>query len=119
MFGNSDEQRGGSSTKRRMNKENKEHSYLSAVQKFTIEEEEHSEDLEVKQDPLQECHFNRIDPFSYNFSPVNTKRKAVPMRKKPKRVLNLTGSSPYLEYLPNMLKNVDKFKTVPKDTRVL
>lgn len=41
------------------------------------------------------------------------------MRKKPKRVLNLTGSSPYLEYLPNMLKNVDKFKTIPKETRVL
>ena len=41
------------------------------------------------------------------------------MRKKAKRVLNLTGSSPYLEYLPNMLKNVDKFKTIPKETRVL
>lgn len=106
------------------------------MQKFTIEEEEHSEDLEIKQDPLQECHFNRIiDPFNYNLSPTSprhnlpyynydlspanyTKRRP-PMRKKHKRVLNLTGSSPYLEYLPNMLKNVDKFKTNPKETRVL
>ena len=79
-----------------MNKENKEHSYLSAVQKFTIEEEECSEDLEIKQDPLQECHFNRIEPFNYNLSPANTKRRPAPMRKKAKRVLNLTGSSPYL-----------------------
>ena len=101
-----------------MNKENNEHSYLSAVKKFTIEEEEHSEDNESKQDPLQECHFNRVDPFNYNLSPLNTKRRG-PIRKKPKRVLNLTGSSPYLEYLPNMLKNVDKFKTISKETRVL
>jgi hypothetical protein len=28
-------------------------------------------------------------------------------------VLKLTGNSPYLEYLPNMLKNVDKFKNIP------
>lgn len=64
----------------------------------------------MKQDPLQECTINRVNPFSYNFSPINTKRRAVPIRKKHKRVLNLTGSSPYLEYLPDMLKNVDKFK---------
>jgi len=101
-----------------MNKENKEHSYLSAVQKFKIEEEEHSEEQDARQDPLQECHFNRVNPFNYNFSPLNTKRRG-PIRKKPKRVLNLTGSSPYLEYLPNMLKNVDKFKSISKETRVI
>lgn len=36
MFGDGEEGKGGQSTKRKMNKENKEHSYLSAVQKFTI-----------------------------------------------------------------------------------
>lgn len=43
-------------------------------------------------------------------------------RKKNKRNLNLTGSSPYLEYLPDMLKKVDKFKnsTMPvKDRKML
>lgn len=129
MFGDND-QRGGSSTKRKTSRENKEHSYLSAVQKFTIEEEEHSEDHEAKQDPLQECHLNHIDPFNYHLSPSKynpqfgpatyTKRR-MPMKKKNKRVLHLTGSSPYLEYLPNMLKNVEKFKTIPvhKENRVL
>jgi hypothetical protein len=115
MFGR-EEERGGS-TRRKGDKENKEHSYLSAVQKITIEEEAASEEAE-RQDPLQECRFNRVEPFNIRFSPLDTKRRAMP-RKKHRRVLNLTGSSPYLEYLPNMLKNVDKFKTIPTPARVL
>jgi len=37
----------------------------------------------------------------------------VPRRKnarKNKRVLKLSGNSPYLEYLPNMLKKVENYK---------
>jgi hypothetical protein len=35
--------------------------------------------------------------------------------------LKLTGSSPYLEYLPDMLKKVDKYKNDParKEKRIL
>jgi hypothetical protein len=34
-------------------------------------------------------------------------------------VLKLTGNSPYLEYLPNMLKNIDKVKNAQKDKKML
>lgn len=48
-----DEVQYGSATKRR-NKENKDNSYLSAVQKFTIQEEQDSDEIEgARQDPLQ------------------------------------------------------------------
>jgi hypothetical protein len=44
----------------------------------------------------------------------------VSKKKKNKRNLNLTGNSPYLEYLPDMLKKVDKYKNAHrKDQRVL
>jgi hypothetical protein len=57
-------------------------------------------------------------------SPINIAKRKMGMggRKKNKRNLNLTGSSPYLEYLPDMLKKVDKFKnsTMPaKDRKML
>lgn len=40
-----------------------------------------------------------------------TKRKCPGYKKKKnQRNLKLTGSSPYLEYLPDMLKKVDKYK---------
>jgi hypothetical protein len=38
-------------------------------------------------------------------------------RRKNKRVLKISGTSPYLEYLPNMLKKVDKFKHMMKESK--
>lgn len=40
-------------------------------------------------------------------------------RRKAKRVLKITGDSPYLEYLPNMLKNVQNFKGQPPQKKML
>lgn len=40
-----------------------------------------------------------------------TKRQGY-KRKKNRRNLKLTGNSPYLEYLPDMLKKVDQFKSI-------
>ena len=38
-------------------------------------------------------------------------------RKRNKRNLKLTGNSPYLEYLPDMLKKVEQFKAMNVSTK--
>ena len=47
---------------------------------------------------------------SMDSKPADERRKGGRRRKQNKRILKITGNSPYLEYLPNMLKNVDKYK---------
>ena len=38
-------------------------------------------------------------------------------RRAARRVLQIGGSSPYLEYLPNMLKKVENFKHIVKENK--
>jgi hypothetical protein len=56
-----------------------------------------------------------FDEFMLDRDPLTafTNETIVPRRKnarKNKRVLKMSGNSPYLEYLPNMLKKVDNYK---------
>lgn len=54
--------------------------------------------ISVNQDPLQECHLNQISPFNpfdFRLETLDYKRNR-PIKRTAKRVLKLTGSSPYL-----------------------
>ena len=76
----------------------------------------------IKDDPLHEIGGNNLGQFYLEDSRAyNTKRRGGAYKKKNKRNLKLTGNSPYLEYLPDMLKKVDKFKhdASKKDVRIL
>lgn len=74
----------------------------------------------LKNDTIDETENIHTTDFNFDGSPGGrNRRKGAPRSKKNKRVLKLTGNSPYLEYLPDMLKKVDKFKHVQKDKKML
>lgn len=74
------------------------------------ERKEYDDLMIIKDDPLNEIGGNNLGQFYLEDSRTyNTKRRGA-YKKKNKRNLKLTGNSPYLEYLPDMLKKVDKFK---------
>ena len=59
----------------------------------------------LKNAPLNEMEDNIIAEFNLEESPPR-RRRVQPLPKRAKRQLNINGSSPYLEYLPDMLKKV-------------
>ena len=63
----------------------------------------------LKNEPLNEMKDNIIAEFNLEESPPRRKR-IPPLPKRSKRQLNMSGSSPYLEYLPDMLKKVEGYK---------
>lgn len=102
----------GLQTRRKHNKENNDLASLSAAQRgTTIDVNENNDLILVRDDPLHEIENNHVDEFYLEQNYGTTRRKCVGYKKKRnKRNLKLTGDSPYLEYLPDMLKKVDKFK---------
>ena len=68
-------------------------------------------DFQVK---CEDENNNDILP-NLELSPVKqTRRRTICSRRKNKRNLKLTGDSPYLEYLPDLLKKVDKPSTMKR-----
>ena len=48
---------------------------------------------------------------------MGARRGARRQKKSNRRVLNIGGNSPYLEYLPNMLKKVENYKHILKESK--
>lgn len=62
----------------------------------------------LRDGPLHEMEDNIIAEFNLEESPPHKNKPKIP--RKAKRQLNFSGSSPYLEYLPDMLKKVEGYK---------
>ena len=80
--------------------------------KIPVDKKEHQQDLIIiKDNPFNDIENLPSDEFFLDGSDVRrTKRKGC--RRRNKRNLKLTGNSPYLEYLPDMLKKVEQFKNM-------
>ena len=64
----------------------------------------------LKDDPLNDLENIPSGEFFLEDSDVRKTKRRNNHRRKNKRNLKLTGNSPYLEYLPDMLKKVEQFK---------
>ena len=67
----------------------------------------------VERDPIRVLEELTIDSMPVALG----RKKGQGRRRENKRVLKVSGTSPYLEYLPNMLKKVENYKHIVKDNK--